>query len=102
MEPVESTPRDVAIIAAKSIRKRLDAVLQEQKGYVVLLKTYNTGAPEHGEAIAQAILSQRESEMAIMRLGMVLKVLNPENTPYPNSYNPENTIVDPTADGLKL
>jgi hypothetical protein len=23
-------------------------------------------------------------------------------TPYPNSYNPANTVIDKTADGLKL
>lgn len=38
---------------------------------------------------------------AIMWLGMDLKEMGTPN-PYPNSYKPENTIVDPTADGLKL
>ena len=38
---------------------------------------------------------------AIMWLGMDLKDLGAAN-PYPNSYKPENTIVEPTADGLKL
>ena len=32
---------------------------------------------------------------------MNLKRLGNEN-PYPQSYNPENTEVEPTADGLKL
>ena len=36
-----------------------------------------------------------------MWLGMDLKDLGSKN-PYPNSYNPANTIVDATADGLKL
>lgn len=38
---------------------------------------------------------------AIMWLGMDLKDLGSKN-PYPNSYQPGNAIVDPTADGLKL
>ena len=38
---------------------------------------------------------------AIMWLGMDLKDLgNPD--PYPNSKDPSNTIVEPTADNLKL
>ena len=37
----------------------------------------------------------------IMWLGMDLKDLGSKN-PYPNSYQPGNAIVDPTADGLKL
>jgi hypothetical protein len=36
-----------------------------------------------------------------MWLGMDLKRLYEPN-PYPNSYNPSNTVVEPTADGLKL
>lgn len=38
---------------------------------------------------------------AIMWLGMDLKRLNEPN-PYPESYNPNNAVVEPTADGLKL
>jgi len=37
----------------------------------------------------------------IMWIGMDLKRLNEFNT-CPNSYKPENSIVDKTADGLKL
>ena len=37
----------------------------------------------------------------IMWIGMDLKRLGEPN-PYPNSYRPENSIVDATADGLKL
>lgn len=40
-------------------------------------------------------------------LGMDLKAMNEEQpgsipNPYPNSKDPSNTIVEPTADGLKL
>lgn len=38
---------------------------------------------------------------AIMWLGMDLKRLNEDN-PYPDSYDPTNTKIAPTADNLKL
>lgn len=38
---------------------------------------------------------------AVMWLGMDLKRLNTPN-PYPDSKDPSNTIIQPTADGLKL
>lgn len=38
---------------------------------------------------------------AIMWLGMDLKRIGNPN-PYPESYNPESSVVEPTADGLKL
>lgn len=38
---------------------------------------------------------------AVMWLGMDLKRLNTPN-PYPNSKDPSNTTIEPTADGLKL
>lgn len=38
---------------------------------------------------------------AVMWMGMELKRLGEVN-PYPNSKNPENTIIDPTAQGMKL
>lgn len=46
----------------------------------------------------QSILKLQE---AIMWLGMDLKERGTEN-PYPDSYKPENNIVNPTADNLKL
>lgn len=43
----------------------------------------------------------------VMWLGMDLKRINEANpgvgkSPYPNSKDPSNTIIEPTADGLKL
>lgn len=46
-------------------------------------------------------LSITKLQECIMWLGMDLKRLNEPN-PYPNSYKPENTKIDPTADRLKL
>ena len=70
----------------KTLRKNLDELLQ-------ITKTY----PRSRER-ALAITKVQE---AIMWLGMDLKRLGEAN-PYPNSKNPDNTTIDPTADGLKL
>lgn len=82
------------IVFAKNCRVEMDAILQMMKGKQRCLETPGCC----GRNLALAIT---ECENSIMRLGMVLKDLNTEN-PYPNSYKPENTVVDPTADGLKL
>jgi len=46
-------------------------------------------------------LSITKLQEAVMWLGMDLKRLNEQN-PYPNSKDPSNTKIEPTADGLKL
>lgn len=91
------------IIKAKQLRVGMDAILQEMKEHkteiAASLKTNNHQDP--GEVLAQHTLSIRDLESAIMRQGMVLKNLAAPN-PYPNSYNPQNATVEPTADGLKM
>jgi len=77
-----------AIKESKQFRKDLDGVLQS-------LKRSDRGSRERS-------LSITKIQEAIMWLGMDLKDLNPGNNPYPNSYKPENAVVEPTADGLKL
>ena len=74
------------VVADKRLRKALDAHLQTLKGL----------SPSRERALAITKLQE-----AIMWLGMDLKRLNEPN-PYPNSYKPENDIVEPTADDLKL
>ncbi len=86
--PAELNP-DVTkmnVVANKELRVALDAQLQKLK---------SLGASRER---AHAITKLQE---CIMWLGMDLKRLSDEN-PYPNSYKPENAIVDPTADKLKL
>jgi len=78
--------KDREIVANKELRVAIDSQLQALK---VL-------APTRERALAVTKLQE-----AIMWLGMDLKRLNEPN-PYPNSYNPANTIVDKTADNLKL
>lgn len=86
----------------KQFRVDLDSVLQQIKS-----ASDNRKTPEKNPSDAP-IRSSRERSIvitklqeAIMWLGMDLKDLDAPN-PYPNSYNPSNTIVEKTADGLKL
>lgn len=83
----EQTLEEFNIRETKGLRQNLDAQLQ-------LLKC----APRKSRERSIAITKLQE---AIMWLGMDLKEQNTPN-PYPNSYNSANTIIDKTADGLKL
>lgn len=87
MTPEEIQARtDAVIVADKELRVALDAQLQKLKSL--------PPSREHSLAITKL-------QECIMWLGMSLKGLN-DTRPYPNSYKPENTIVEPTADNLKL
>lgn len=91
-----------AIIESKSIRQEADCLLQRIKHFKDLLRVM----PEEinvdkSEAIAQCTISQRDLESTIMRQGMVLKAIGRAN-PYPSSYDPTSSKVEPTADGLTL
>ena len=107
-----------AIAAAKQFRKDADELLQRMKEHRrILIETRSqegrsmsqqVSIKPHGElfedaneAIAQHTLSIRDLESAIMRQGMALKYIGTPN-PYPNSKDPSNTEVEPTADGLKM
>jgi hypothetical protein len=90
----EMSVEDAMIIHAKTWRKKLDETLQSMKE--VQSAPYTPGVCKR-----QLAISITDLESSIMRLGMVLKDLNTPS-PYPNSYDPSNTKVDPTADGLKL
>lgn len=74
------------IVADKQLRVDLDVQLQALKSL----------PPSRERSLAITKLQE-----GIMWLGMDLKRLNEPN-PYPNSYNPSNTKIEPTADGLKL
>jgi hypothetical protein len=71
----------------KQFRKYFDEILQT-------LKSSGYKSRERSLAITKI-------QEGIMWLGMDLKGLNASN-PYPESYNPENATVEPTADNLKL
>lgn len=86
------------VVRAKELRVSLDERLQQLKEFRNSIMPWGL---QVADAARHASISITAVEDAIMRLGMVLKELGTPN-PYPNSYKPENTIVDPTADGLKL
>lgn len=77
------------------------------------VKAQRQGIDEHIQMI-KSYPSTRERALAItklqeavMWLGMDLKRINESNpsacpNPYPNSKDPSNTKIEPTADGLKL
>ncbi len=92
-----------AIIQSKQFRAELGAILQRMKqvtkdliGNTVDKKDFEN----HGETIAQNIISSRDLESAIMRQGMVLKNIGNPN-PYPEIYSPLSQVASPTVDGLK-
>lgn len=95
--------KDQAIIASKTFRKDADRLLQRMKEHKTRLREYlAVGAcDDPSEVIAQHTLSIRDLESCIMRQGMALKYIGNPN-PYPNSKNPSNTVVEPTADNLKM
>jgi hypothetical protein len=80
------TWKEANIKESKQLRVEMDAVLQKLKA-----------APGSRERA----LSITKLQEAIMWLGMDLKERGAAN-PYPNSYNPANAVVEPTADGMKM
>lgn len=74
------------IIANKQLRKDTDEIIQRVKDL----------DPSRERSITITKLQE-----AVMWLGMDLKRLGTPN-PYPNSKDPTNATVEPTADGLKL
>jgi len=99
-----------AIIAAKTFRKEAYELLQRMKEHRRSLLACHSidakeGDPERfldpQEVIAQHTLSIRDLESCIMRQGMTLKYIGNPNL-YPDSKDPSNTVVNPTADGLKM
>lgn len=79
-------PVSVEIRMNKQLRRDLDDKIQTVKSL---------------PASRERALAITKLQEAVMWLGMDLKRLNEPN-PYPNSKDPSNTIIEPTADGLKL
>jgi hypothetical protein len=88
----DKTPEEIQsennalIVTTKELRRDLDAQLQKLKAM---------------KASRESNLAITKLQECIMWLGMNLKQLNDER-PYPESYNPKNTVVEPVAGGLKL
>jgi len=95
--------QDKHIILDKELRRDLDAIIQRLR----------TGCGEGIQPDGAVTRRSRERSIvitklqeAVMWLGMDLKAINDESggseNPYPNSKDPSNTKIEPTADGLKL
>ena len=83
---------DTQIVETKKLRRDID----------VLIQTLKTMPPSRERALAVTKLQE-----GVMWLGMDLKRVSDENpgflsNPYPNSKDPSNTKIEPTADNLKL
>lgn len=99
-----SNVNDTHIIETKSLRRDIDALTQRLKDASI------SGRPtSHGDirGSRERSLAVTKLQEATMWLGMDLKAINEESpgaieNPYPNSKDPSNTTIDPTADGLKL
>ena len=86
-----------AIADTKQYRKDLDEVLQRLKLASSSLNPHPHARYSHERN--RAVIKLQE---AIMWLGMDLKDIGETANPYPQSYNPESPVIEPTADGLKL
>ena len=83
---------DQEIVSNKTLRLGTDAIIQRVKEC----------PPSRERSLAITKLQE-----AVMWLGMDLKRINDSGVagaenPYPHSKDPSTTIIDPTADGLKL
>lgn len=100
----DQTNVPVHVAQTKQYRKELDEVLQRLKRDSDKNFTGPSGIrePEHPvRGSRERSLAITKIEEAIMWLGMDLKDQGTPN-PYPQSYNPESGVIEPTADGLKL
>ncbi|MEI6716097.1 MAG: hypothetical protein WCO60_20290 [Verrucomicrobiota bacterium] len=92
---------EIHIRATKTLRQKLDAVLQDLRRDS---EPDFTGEREPNWPVHRSrerSIAVTKIQEAIMWLGMDLKGLGTP-TPYPQSYNPESPVVEPTADGLTL
>lgn len=83
---------DLEIVTVKTLRRDIDTQIQSCKGL---------------PSTRERALAVTKLQEAVMWLGMDLKRIgetNPEAcpNPYPDSKNPANTVINPTADSLKL
>jgi hypothetical protein len=91
------------IILDKELRRDIDVIIQRIKD-ASSVRT-NSG-PIHVRQSRERSLAVTKLQEAVMWLGMDLKAINDESggseNPYPNSKDPTNTKIDPTADGLRM
>lgn len=92
---------ETEIAQTKQLRKELDQVIQNLRRHSDKNFT-GERSPDHVvRASRERSLALTKMQEAVMWLGMDLKEMGTPN-PYPQSYNPESPVIEPTADGLKL
>lgn len=105
-DPIILEAHEQSIVDCKIVRKQLDETLQflkNRSGQAVVEEKDKKGIRKSRERA----LCMTKLQEAIMWLGMDMKAINEEQpgsapNPYPESKNPENAIVAPTSEGLKL
>ena len=89
--PPQGAPHDWEVLNNKTLRVAIDSNIQGIKAL---------------PASRERSLAITKLQEAVMWLGMDLKAINDESggaeNPYPHSKDPTTTIIDQTADGLKL
>lgn len=100
------TEIETVIIQDKELRRDIDGIIQRLK-HVSDAKRERCTSDDHTRASRERSICVTKLQEAVMWLGMDLKAINEENpgaqeNPYPDSKDPSNTKIAPTADGLKL
>lgn len=98
---MSDTIHDDPVAQTKQHRKDLDEVLQRLKRDSDPEYTGPRSPVHFVRRSRERSLAVTKIEEAIMWLGMDLKAQGTQN-PYPNSYNPQSPVIEPTSDGLKL
>ena len=101
------TTENPAIAQTKQLRKDLDAILQNLRRDSDKNFTGERSPFHHVRSSRERAIATTKLQEAIMWLGMDLKAINEESpgscpSPYPQSYNPQSSVIEPTADGLRL
>ncbi len=104
------------IILDKELRRDIDGIIQRLREGEKPCDNPDTNADRTsadflprfaGRKSRERSLAITKLQEAVMWLGMDLKAINEESpgaveNPYPHSKDPSNTVIDATADGLKL
>ncbi len=102
-DQIEMTKQANKILAEKLEAMRKESVMENKQLRVDMDKCLQIlkGHDKPTRASQERSIAMRKLQEAIMWLGMDNKALHEQN-PYPNSMDPTNAKVEPTADGLKM
>jgi len=86
----------------KKARKDLDVTLQFIKLMSGEAVRGTARDPQQTRRSRERSIAITKLQESIMWLGMDLKDIGVNPNPYPQSYNPDSPVIEPTADGLNL